>query len=202
MQTLIKSWWLLAVGGILYALFSAMIVLMQTSNGSIVSRTNFYTRDAITQLGLLALAAGACTIAAALSSGRKGSSWLLVLNGLACAMFGLMVLLGATRHVTFPTLAIMVIVMATSVGMYEFATARASRGRVAEEWLLGAAGVVSVGFAVAFLAFVLRWITLDPTSPAQSFYWLGSYFAYSAICMVGLALQAFRPLANHRMVIG
>jgi hypothetical protein len=78
-QTLVKSWWLLAVGGLLYALFSAMILLMQTSNGSIVLRTNFYTRDAITQLGLLALAAGVCTIAAALWSGRKGSSWLLVL---------------------------------------------------------------------------------------------------------------------------
>jgi uncharacterized membrane protein HdeD (DUF308 family) len=202
MQTLVKSWWLLAVGGLLYALFSAMILLMQTSNGSIVLRTNFYTRDAITQLGLLALAAGVCTIAAALWSGRKGSSWLLVLNGLACGMFGLMVALGATRHLTFRTIAILVIVMATSVGMYEFATARASRGRVAEEWLLGAAGVVSVGFAAAFLAFVLRWMTLDPTSPAQSFYWLGSYFAFSAICMVGLALRALRPRANHRMAIG
>jgi hypothetical protein len=62
-------------------------------------------------------------------------------------------------------------------------------GHLIDEWLPGAAGVVSVGFAVAFLAFVLRWIKLDPSPSAQTFYWLGSYSGFTAICMVGLALR-------------
>jgi hypothetical protein len=77
--------------------------------------------------------------------------------------------------------------MAMSIGLYELATARTLRGHLIDDWLLGAAGVVSVGFAVAFLAFVLRWIKLDPSPSAQTFYWLGSYFGFTAICMVGLA---------------
>jgi hypothetical protein len=51
------------------------------------------------------------------------------------------------------------------------------------------AGVVSVGFAAVFLAFVLRWIKLDPSPSAQTFHWLASYFGFTAICMVGLALR-------------
>ena len=89
----------------------------------------------------------------------------------------------------FRTIALVIVIMAMSIGLYELATARTLRGHLIDEWLLGAAGVVSVGFAVAFLAFVLRWIKLDPSPSAQTFYWLGSYFGFTAICMVGLALH-------------
>jgi hypothetical protein len=78
--------------------------------------------------------------------------------------------------------------MAMSIGLYELATARTLRGHHIDEWLLGVAGVVSVGFAVVFLGFALRWIKLDPSPSAQTFNWLGSYFGFTAICMVGLAL--------------
>jgi hypothetical protein len=44
-----------------------------------------------------------------------------------------------------------------------------------------------------FLGFVFRWIRLDPGPSAQTFYWLGSYFGFGAICMLGLALGHFRP---------
>jgi uncharacterized membrane protein HdeD (DUF308 family) len=143
-------------------------------------------------LGLLALAAGVCTIAASVWGSRKDNSWLLVLNGLACSSLGLLVTLGATgatRPIAFRTIALVIVIMAMSIGLYELATARTLRGHLMDEWLLGAAGVVSVGFAVAFLAFVLRWIKLDPSPSAQTFYWLGSYFGFTAICMMGLALR-------------
>jgi hypothetical protein len=61
-----------------------------------------------------------------------------------------------------------------------------------DEWLLGAAGVASVGFALVFFAFMSRWIRLDPASPTQTLLWLGSYFGFSAICMLGLALRLNR----------
>jgi uncharacterized membrane protein HdeD (DUF308 family) len=186
-QTLVKSWWL-ALCGVFDALFAVMIFLA-SPDGSPNLRTFMHNRNGITQLGVLALAAGVCTIAAGVWSSRKDNSWLLVLSGLACSSLGLLVALGATRPIAFRTIALVIVVMAVSIGLYELATVRTLRGHPIDEWLLGAAGVVSVGFAVAFLAFVLRWIKLDPSPSAQTFHWLGSYFGFTAICMVGLALR-------------
>jgi uncharacterized membrane protein HdeD (DUF308 family) len=190
-QSLVKSWWLLALCGVLDALFAVMIFLM-SPDGSPNLRIFMHGRNAITQLGVFALAAGICTIAASGWSSRKDNSWLLMLNGLACSSLGLLVTLGAigaTRPIAFRTIALVIVIMAMSIGLYELAAARTLRGHPIDEWLLGAAGVVSVGFAVAFLAFVLRWIKLDPSPSAQTFNWLGSYFGFTAICMVGLALR-------------
>jgi uncharacterized membrane protein HdeD (DUF308 family) len=191
-QSLVKSWWLLALCGVFDALFAVLIVLMGSPDGSPNLSTFIHSRDASSQLGLLALAAGVCTIAASVWSSRKDNSWLLVLNGLACSSLGLLVTLGAigaTRPIAFRTIALVIVIMAMSIGLYELTTARTLRGHPVDEWLLGAAGVVSVGFAVVFLAFVLRWIKLDPSPSAQTFHWLGSYFGFTAICMVGLALR-------------
>ena len=191
-QSLVKSWWLLTLCGVLDALFGILIFLMGSLDGSPNLRAFIHTKDASSQLGLLALAAGVCTIAASVWGSRKGNSWLLVLNGVACSSLGLLVTLGATgatRPIAFRTIALVIVIMAMSIGLYELTTARTLRGHLIYEWLLGAAGVVSVGFAVAFLAFVLRWIRLDPSPSAQTFDWLGSYFGFTAICMVGLALR-------------
>ena len=191
-QSLVKSWWLLALCGVLDALFGILIFLMGSLDGSPNLRAFIHTKDASSQLGLLALAAGVCTIAASVWGSRKGNSWLLLLNGVACSSLGLLVTLGATgatRPIAFRTIALVIVIMAMTIGLYELTTARTLRGHLIYEWLLGAAGVVSVGFAVAFLAFVLRWIRLDPSPSAQTFNWLGSYFGFTAICMVGLALR-------------
>lgn len=191
-QSLVKSWWLLALCGVLDAIFAVLIVLMGSPDRSPDLRAFIHSRNGLTQLGVLALAAGVCTIAASFWSPRKDNSWLLALNGLACSSLGLLVTLGAigvTRPIAFRTIALVIAIMAMSIGLYELATARTLRGHLEDEWLLGAAGVVSVSFAVAFLAFVLRWIKLDPSPSAQTFDWLGSYFGFTAICMVGLALR-------------
>src|SRR5260370_3237653 len=162
-QTLVKSWWLLALCGVLDALFAVMIFLMASPDGSPNLRIFMHSRNAITQLGVFALAAGICTIAASVWSSRKDNSWLLVLNGLACTSLGILVTLGATRPITFRTIALVIVIMAMSIGLYELATARTLRGQLIDEWLLGVAGVVSVAFALVFLGFVLRWIKLDPS---------------------------------------
>ncbi len=188
-QSLVKGWWLLALCGVLDALFAVQIVLMGSRDGSPILRTFIHNEAAILQLGLLALAAGVCTIAASVWGSRKDNSWLLVLNGVACSSLGILVTLGANRSITFRTIALVIVIMAMSIGLYELATARRLRGHRIGEWLLGVAGVVSVGFAVVFLGFVLRWIKLDSSPSAQTFHWLGSYFGFTAICMVGLALR-------------
>jgi uncharacterized membrane protein HdeD (DUF308 family) len=188
MQTLIKSWWLLALCGVLDAIIS-VINFDHAGNG-------VHSRAPVTNMGMLALAAGACTIAAGIWSSRKGKSWLLVLNGLALGAFGLILTGIIGSRIQFRTIALLIVVMAMSIGVYELATAQTLRRQrqVADEWLLGAAGVVSVGFALWFLAFVFGWIKLEPASP--SLLWLGSYFGFSAICMLGLGLRYAPPLRS------
>jgi hypothetical protein len=84
-------------------------------------------------------------------------------------------------------MALLIVLMAMSLGTYELANAGQLRTQRALEFLAGAAGIVSLGFAGVFFAFVFHWIKLNPVSPAQTFLWLGSYFAFSAFCMLGTA---------------
>ena len=187
-QTLIKNWWLLALCGVLDAIIS-VIYFSHAGNG-------FRATGTVMFLGPLTLAAGACTTAAGIWSSRKGKFWFLVLNGLACSALGLIFSFW-TGPLGFGTVALLIVVMAISIGIYEWATARTLRRHLADEWLLGAAGVASAGFALAFLALVFGWIKLEPESPAQTLHWLGSYFGFSAICMLGLALRPPRlPVAE------
>ena len=120
------------------------------------------------------------------------------LNGLACS--GLKLLLGATRPVAFRSVALFIVVMGASIGVHELVTARTLRGHLVDEWLLAAAGVVSVGFAGVFLGFALGWIRLEPSPSGQTFYWLGTYFGFGAVCLLGLAARQLRPPATiHRI---
>ena len=186
----------LALCAVLNALFSATIFFVLSPDGSPILRTFIHTRTAIEQMGSLALADGVCTIAAALLNSTRPHSWLLALNGLACSSLGLLVILGATKPVGFRALAFLIVVMALTLCLHELAAARARRAHPADKWLLATAAVVSAGFGVAFLAFVLRWIPLDPSPSAQTFHWLGSYFAFTAISMILLALRPLQPRPN------
>ena len=137
---------------------------------------------------MLALAAGACTIAAGIWSSRKGMSWLLVLNGLALSAFGLIPLLLWTRPLSFrPFFALLLVVMAMSIGILALASARTQR-HVPDKWFLRLAGAASVGFALAFFGMGFGWIKLEPRSHSD-FLWFGSYFGFTAICMLILALR-------------
>jgi uncharacterized membrane protein HdeD (DUF308 family) len=194
-RTSISNSWLLALCGVLYAMFSFVILFWLSPDGWLTLRSFVSPRGMVPILGTVALAAGACTIAAAIWSASKGISWFLALNGLACSALGLSIDLGATRPVGFRTIALLIVVMALSVGVYELVIARTLRGHLVDEWLLAAAGVVSVAFAGVFLGFAVRWIRLEPSPSGQTFYWLSAYFAFGAVCMVGLALRQLRPPA-------
>ena len=190
-QKPIKRWSLLVLSSLFYATFSFMILFIWSPDGFRMLRTFAHSRSSIEQLGLVALAAGVCTVATGIWNAREANSWLLVLNGLACSALGTMVALGASRPVFFRSIALVIVVMALSIGLYELVAAKTLRGHRVDEWLLTAVGVVSVGSGV--FCFVFRWIRLDPSPSAQTFHWLGSYFGFGAICMLGLALGHFRP---------
>jgi uncharacterized membrane protein HdeD (DUF308 family) len=186
-QTLIKNWWLLALCGVLEAIISVIYLIMQDTDGPLIFHT---WNGTVVFLGMLALAAGACTIAAGIWRSTKGKCWLLVLNGLALSALGLIFYKLTHYRISFRTVALLIILMAMSIGILEFVTARILRRQrhVADGWFLGLAGVASVGFALTFFALGFRWIKIEPGSHLDLL-WLGSYFGFSAICMLGLALR-------------
>ncbi len=179
-RRLIQSWWSLALCVVLDAMIS-VIYFAHAGNG-------FHASKDVVFLGRLTLAAGACTIAAGIWNSGTGRSWLLLLNGLALGSLGVVLSGIFGSRISLRTVALLVILMAISAGIFEMGTARILRRQrhVTQGWLLAAAGAVSLGFAVVFLALGLNWIKLDPGSPGQTLLWLGSYFGFSAICMLGL----------------
>jgi uncharacterized membrane protein HdeD (DUF308 family) len=189
-QTLIRNWVLLALCGVLDAIISVIYVVIEETDGPLTLHS---WNGMVVFAGKLALVAGACTIAAGIWRSATGKGWLLVLNGLALGALGL-IQYGLTRfRISFLTIALLIVVMAMSMGILELVVARTSRHRrhIADGWFLALAGVASFGFAVAFLGLGLRWIKIAPGSHADLL-WLGSYFGFSAICMLGLALRLHR----------
>jgi uncharacterized membrane protein HdeD (DUF308 family) len=182
-QTLINNWWLLALCGVLDAIMS-IIYFNHAGHG-------FHAMKDVAFLGKVTLAAGACTIAVGIWRSAKGKCWLLVLNGLALGALGLIFNGIFGFKISFRSVALLIILMAMSFAILELVTARTLRRQrhVVDGWFLGLAGVASVGFALAFLALVFGVIQLEgrPFHPSV-FLWLCSYFGFSAICMLGLAL--------------
>ena len=162
---------------------------MQGPDGSLTLR-QYAVPGTVVFLGKVALAAGACTIAAGIWRSAQGKSWILVLNGLALIALGLIFNGIFGSRISFRTIALLLVVMAMSIGIFEWVIKRALRRQryVADAWFLGLAGAASVGFALAFFAFAFGWIKLGP-GPHADFLWFGSYFGFSAICMLGLALR-------------
>ena len=159
-QTLIKNWPLLALCGILDAIISVIYLIMQETDGPLAFHS---WNGTVVFLGKLALAAGACTIAAGILRSTNGKCWLLVLNGLALGALGL-IQYGFVRFpISFLTVALLVILMAMSIGVLELIIARTLRRQrqVVDGWFLALAGVASVGFALAFFALGFHWIKMN-----------------------------------------
>jgi uncharacterized membrane protein HdeD (DUF308 family) len=168
-----------------------MYLIMQNPDGSLTFR-KFATHTTVVFLGKLTIAAGVCTIAAGIWRSSTGKCWLLVLNGLALSALGLILNGSSGTRVSFRTVANLLVVVAMSIGIFELATARTLRRHVPHKWFLGLVGAASLGFALAFL-----WI--KPESGSHSdFLWIGSYFGFSAISMLVLALLLQRlPRTAH-----
>ena len=181
-----QTGWFLALCGLLDAAYSLTSFFMQRLDGGLALRTGVHYRSTFVQMGVLALVAGIWAVAAGLWNPERRTSWLLAVNGLASSALGLLLTFW-TGRIAFRTVALLIVVMAMSLGLYALATALTSRRRPTGAWLLGIAGAVSIGFALSFLVFALGWIKLDPSSPTLS--WIGSYFALSAVCMLGRALR-------------
>src|SRR5580698_5524415 len=108
MQTLTKNWWLLALTGVLEAIALVIYLIIYDTT------PNVYGGNGMEMLvNRLALAAGACTIAASIWRSAKGISWLLLANGLVLSAYGLMPLFWR-GPLSFRFFALLVVVMATT----------------------------------------------------------------------------------------
>jgi uncharacterized membrane protein HdeD (DUF308 family) len=200
-QTLIRNWWLLALCGVLEAVYAVLNLLMFNSEGSLELR-RFAPAVTGVSLGKFAIAAGLCTVAAAFWNSARGRSWLLALNGVALSLFGALSVSWTNdrqRHGFLPV-ALLFIVMTTSLAGFTWSVAPELGRRVRDRWFLAVGGAGSVIFALTFIGWALRWIRFE--QPGMYFLWISSYFAFSALCMLalGLRLNSLRT-GVHRLAV-
>lgn len=180
--TLSKTWWLLALCGILDATHASMNLLMMKQ--PLTYRIFGSNSSAVWDMGLLALAAGAFAITAGLWSVGKDHSWLLSLHGLALGAFGLIVVSPFVKGpLSFRPVSLLFTVMTASIGAFALETARSQRRGSRGRWFLDAAGAASIGFAFSFIGvgFFFR------LEPQIFFIWMSSYFGFCAVFMLWLA---------------
>lgn len=182
-RTLTGTWWLLALCGVLDAMLAAMNLLMLTPAGSLTLR-RFALPGAVWDMGVLALAAGSCSIVVGLWNAGRDRSWLLSLHGLALGVFGLLGVSPLVRGpLSFRPVSLLFVVMAVSLGAFAWRTAQTGRSSAPQRWLPGAA---SIGFALSFIAVGFNWVRLGP----HSFWiWMSSYFGFCAVFLLWLALR-------------
>jgi hypothetical protein len=185
-RELSKAWWLLALCGILDAAHAAMNLFMRNPDGSTILR-EFAGRNAVWDMGILAVAAGACVIAVGVWNSGREASWLLSLYGFALGGFGLIAVSPIVRApLSFRPVSVLFAMMAVSLGAYALATARGLGPGVWKQWVSTMAGAASIGFAFSFLAVGFKLVRLGPTA---FFVWMSSYFGLCAIFMLWLAFR-------------
>ncbi len=189
-QTLAKNWWLLALAGLLDAVYSLMQFLMRNPGGASFTLRAFAPRPTVVDMSLFALAAGLSVAAAGLWTSGTRRSWLVTFNGLALGVFAVLSLLLYRGRHSFLPFALLLALMAASFGILALALARSLRLRLAGEWFLALAGAASLAFAATFLVLGFRWIRLE--NPETYFIFMGSYFAFCALSMLALALRLNR----------
>jgi uncharacterized membrane protein HdeD (DUF308 family) len=183
-RALYNAWWLLALSGILDAMYATINLLMM--NPSLILR-RFASATAVWDMGITALTAGACVIAAGLWSVGKDHSWLLSLHGLALGAFGLIAVSPLVKGpLSFRPVSLLFTVMAASMGAFALETARTQRRGSRGRWFLIAAGAASISFAFSFIG-VGFFFRLEP--PQIFFIWMSSYFVFCAVFMLWLAFR-------------
>jgi uncharacterized membrane protein HdeD (DUF308 family) len=185
-RLLIQNWWLLFLRGILAIAFAIFIfVFLPFLPAPFLRQFAFAGLSAI--FALFALATGVLTIAAAVRGAvQGGSSWLMLADGIAVTVGGIIILLapGATLTHVIQLIAIIALV----VGVLEFIAGIHLRRHVTDEWLLITGGVISIAFAPCLL--LSRIETVESTLT-----WISIYALASGLAVIGLALR-LRSLRN------
>ena len=194
---LIRNWWLLAFSGPVQAAISVICLVMQSSHEVL---TFHAWNQLIAVQGYLELMAGITAGAAGLMNSNGHKSWPLILQGFAFTCLG--IISAALTHFPIPlsAIAVLVMLMALSVAMLASRIARylPSRPGLPQSHAAGFVWITASVFIAVLLALSLRWIRVEPGSHLDLF-WLGSYFAFSAVCMLGLGLQLHAKALRRRI---
>lgn len=184
-RRLTQTWWLLALCGVLDLASAAMNLLMLNPDGSLAFRT-FGAPGVVRDMSMLAVAAGACVIAAGLWNAGKDHSWLLSLHGLGLATFGLIGLSPLIRGpLSFRPVSLLFVLMAASLAAFAWRTAQTLRRGAGERFLLSVMGAASMCFALSFFAVGFNWVRLG--APNSFWILMSCYFAFCAIFMLWVA---------------
>jgi len=132
--------------------------------------------------------AGVCAIAAGVWNLGKGNSWLVSLHGLALGAFGLIGISPLVKGpLGFRPISLLFVLMALSLGAFALGNARTRRNRSPYGLFIGVCGVTSLLFACSFVAVGFGWIRI--ASPFFYWYWMSSYFGFTALCMLSIAVS-------------
>ncbi|HLW54507.1 MAG TPA: DUF308 domain-containing protein [Candidatus Angelobacter sp.] len=188
-RLLIRNWWLLALRGILALIFAGLALALQPLSRSFVLRPIIHA-GVVVVFGLLAIAAGVCTIVAATRGAGGDRFHLLLWDGIAICAAGLVVL-----FVSWLDLALLVNLVAAwalVVGILEFLAAMRLRRHVSDEWSLALAGTASFLFGAYFLY-------ARPEAETSIFHWLGLYAVFSGLTVLILAfrLRSLGKVSHH-----
>lgn len=169
---LLKSWWMLALRGVVALLFGALAWLW----------------PGLTLLWLVALFAayallgGGAAVIAALKNRKSNEDWWMIL------LLGLVGLGAGVITLVNPQLTTLVLVLvmganALLTGILEIVTAVRLRKLIHGEWLLMMSGLVSILFGVLVFLF--------PTAGVLALVWLISFYAFvTGILLLSLAVRA------------
>jgi uncharacterized membrane protein HdeD (DUF308 family) len=177
LRILINNWWLLALRGVFALLFAALAFSSHTVMGTWLLSA-IALAGVVVFFGLLAIAAGVCTIVAGVRGAGEEKWWLLFWDGVAVCIFGAVVLLAPELDLIW--LARMLAVCAVGIGIVELLMARTLRRHVPDEWFLAVSGAASFCFGLYLL---LLW-TQEVTTMLR---WLATYAAFSGLAILGLA---------------
>ena len=185
-RLLIQNWWLLFLRGLLAIAFAIFIfVFLPFLPAPFLRQFAFAGLAAI--FALFAFATGVLTIAAAVrGAGQGSSSWLMLTDGIAVTIGGLVILL--SPGLTLMHVIQLIAIIALVVGVLEFVAGIHLRRHVTDEWLLITGGVISIAFAPCLL--------LTNVETVQSaLTWISIYAFASGVAVIGLALR-LRSLRN------
>lgn len=194
-RLLIQNWWLLFLRGVLAIAFAIFIfVFLPFLPAPFLRQFAFAGLAAI--FALFAFATGVLTIAAAVrGAGQGGSSWLMLADGIAVTIGGLVILL--SPGLTLIHVIQLIAIIALVVGVLEFVAGIHLRRHVTDEWLLITGGVISIAFAPCLL--------LANVGTVQSaLTWISIYAFASGLAIIGLALRlrnlrnSIHALAGHK----
>jgi uncharacterized membrane protein HdeD (DUF308 family) len=185
-RLLIQNWWLLFLRGVLAIAFAIFIfVFLPFLPAPFLRQLAFAGLAAI--FALFAFATGVLTIAAAVrGAGQGGSSWLMLADGIAVTIGGLVILL--SPGLTLIHVIQLIAIIALVAGALEFVSGIHLRRHITDEWLLITGGVISIAFAPCLLL-----ANVETVQSALT--WISLYAFATGIAVIGLALR-LRSLRN------